>query len=88
MNPNFVPNFNDNEMNFINANPNGMNNENFQLNLMNNYNYMMIDENTMRVRIIVEPYEKKIKELEEIIRQKDFEISVLKDKLFNLNARK
>ena len=85
MNPNFVPNFNSNGMNFINANPNGMNNENFQLNLMNNYNYMMIDENTMRVRIIVEPYEKKIKELEEIIRQKDFEISVLKDKLFNFN---
>jgi len=28
---------------------------------------------------------KKIKELEEIIRQKDFEISVLKDKLFNFN---
>jgi len=63
MNPNFVPNFNDNEMNFINANPNGMNNENFQLNLMNNYNYMMIDENTMRVRIIVEPYEKKNKRI-------------------------
>ena len=46
---------------------------------------MMMDEEDIRVKNIVEPYEKKIKELEEIIRQKDFEISVLKYKLFNFN---
>ena len=86
MNPNFTPNFFNNGMNFNNANPllNGMNNQNFHPYLMNNNN-MMMDQNAMRVRNIVEPYEKKIKELEEIIRQKDFEISILKDKLFNFN---
>ena len=39
----------------------------------------------MNVRNIIEPYEKRIKELEEALRAKDFEIAVLKQKLFNLN---
>ena len=38
----------------------------------------------MNIKNIVEPYEKRIKELEETIRSKDFEIAVLKQKLFNL----
>jgi hypothetical protein len=47
------------------------------------------DENALRIKYIIQPYENKIKELEEIIRQKDFQIAVLKDKLnsngMNLN---
>ncbi len=36
-----------------------------------------------RIKFIVEPYEKKIKNLEDQLRQKDFEIVVLKEKLNN-----
>lgn len=36
-----------------------------------------------RIKSIVEPYEKKIRDLEEKLLQKDFEITVLKEKLFN-----
>ena len=36
-----------------------------------------------QVKNIVEPYEKRIKELEEIIRTKGFEIAVLKQKIYN-----
>ena len=61
-----------NNMGMINMN--GMNN-------MQNLN----DENALRIKNIIQPYENKIKELEEIIRQKDFEIAVLKDKLNNNN---
>ena len=57
---------------------NGMNN---MMNNMQNLN----DENVLRIKNIIQPYENKIKELEEIIRQKDFEIAVLKDKLNNNN---
>ena len=57
-------------MNFPNMNNPmmGMNNE-------------MTDDISSRIKVIVEPYEKKIKDLEEQIRQKDFEIAVLKEKL-------
>ena len=37
-----------------------------------------------RIKTIIEPYEKKIKDLEEQLRQKDFEIAVLKEKTFQL----
>ena len=94
MNPNMNQNLNNNGMNFINPNPMlfpmplmnpiGINNQNNQVNNLINNN-MMMEEEEIRVKNIVEPYEKKIKELEEIIRQKDFEISVLKYKLFNFN---
>ena len=85
------PNNNFNNMNFNDPNqmPFGFNNPNFQPNLMNNdnniNNSMMMDQTAMRVKNIIEPYQKKIKELEEIIRQKDFQISVLKEKLSNFN---
>lgn len=36
-----------------------------------------------RIKSIVEPYEKKIRDLEERLLKKDFEITVLKEKLFN-----
>ena len=46
---------------------------------------LMLDETAKNIKTIIEPYEKKIKELEEIIRQKDFEIVVLKQKLNKQN---
>ena len=46
---------------------------------------MNYDATAMNVKNIIQPYENKIKELEEIIRQKDFEIAVLKQKLNNSN---
>ena len=79
-------------MNFNDPNqmPFGFNNPNFQPNFMNNNNNinnsMMMDQTAIRVKNIIEPYQKKIKELEEIIRQKDFQISVLKEKLSNINS--
>ena len=54
----------------------GMNNP------MMGMNNQMNDDITTRIKTIVEPYEKKIKELEEQIRQKDFEIAVLKEKCY------
>ena len=44
----------------------------------------MIDENSIRIKNIIQPYETRIKELEDLLRQKDFEIACLKDKL-NIN---
>jgi hypothetical protein len=44
----------------------------------------MDNELEIQIKNIVEPYEKRIKELEEKIRTKDFEIAVLKQKLFNI----
>ena len=65
-------------MNQMGMNQMGMNGQFNQINQMN------MDNTTLNIKNIVKPYEKKIKELEEIIRQKDFEITVLKQKL-NIN---
>ena len=85
-------------MNAIGMNPIGMNNMGMNaigMNpmLMNNFGIMgmnnplnLMNENAVRIKNIIQPYENKIKELEEIIRQKDFEIALLKDKLNNFNA--
>ena len=67
-------------MNQMQMNPIGINNQ------LNQFNQLDMDNTTMNIRNIVQPYEKKIKELEEIIRQKDFEITVLNQKLNNLNS--
>ena len=64
-------------MNNIGMNPIGINN---QQNLMD---YSAMDTTAQNVKNIIQPYEKRIKELEEIIRQKNFEIAVLKQKLNN-----
>ena len=63
-----------------NMNNNGMN----QMDMMNpmgngmGFNPMNInDQIAQNIKNIIQPYENKIKELEEIIRQKDFEITVL-----------
>ena len=71
--------------NIIGLNNIGMNNIgiNNQQNLMNG---LAIDTTAQNVKNIIQPYENKIKELEEIIRQKDFEIAVLKQKLNNKNC--
>ena len=65
-------NFNQMEMNYPMI---GMN---IQQNKMNG---MMMNETAQNIRNIIQPYENKIRELEEIIKQKDFEIIVLKQKL-------
>ena len=46
---------------------------------------MNYDATAMKLKNIIQTYENKIKELEEVIRQKDFEIAVLKQKLNNSN---
>ena len=57
-----------------------------QMGMMNNQpNLMNLDATSQNIKNIIEPYENKIRELEEIIRQKDFEIIVLKQKLNNSN---
>jgi len=57
----------------MNMNPMGMNNQ-----LMTN---LAMDDTALKIKSIIDPYEKKISELEKIIKQKDFEILVLKEKL-------
>ena len=74
MNMNF-PLINNNAMNPLIMNNNMIGINGNQQNLM--------DENAIRIKNIIQPYENKIKELEEIIRQKDFEIALLKDRLNN-----
>ena len=64
-------------MNNMGMNQMGINN---QPNLMNG---MSMDTTAQNIKNIIQPYENKIKQLEEIIRQKDFEITVLKQKLNN-----
>ena len=61
----------------FNFNQMGMNNQ------QNQMNGMMMDETAQNIRNIIQPYENKVRELEEIIKQKDFEIIVLKQKLDN-----
>ena len=73
--------------NFGMINNMGMNNNainNMGINPMNMHNQSnLMDENALRIKNLIQPYENRIKELEEIIRQKDFEIAVLKDKINN-----
>ena len=71
-----------NNNNIIGMNNMGMNQMdiNNQPNLMNG---MSMDATAQNIKNIIQPYENKIKQLEEIIRQKDFEITVLKQKLNN-----
>ena len=64
-------------MNNMGINPLGINN---QPNLMNG---MQMGSNAIDIKNIIQPYENKIKDLEEIIRQKDLEIAALKQKLDN-----
>ena len=47
-----------------------------------------MNQTEMYIHNIVEPYENRIKELEDTIRKKDFEIAVLKQKLYNKNENK
>jgi len=70
-------------MNNLGMNPMGMNPmqmNNMGMMGMNNQPNLM-DQTALNVKSIIEPYENKIRELEEIIKQKDFEITVLKQKL-------
>ena len=70
--------------NQLGINPMLMNNMGMNNMGMNNIQQQnLMDETAMRVKNITLPYEIKIKQLEEIIRQKDFEIALLKEKLNN-----
>ena len=73
-------NMNNFGMNSIGINPLLMNNMN-NLGMNNQPNFM--DNTALNIKNIIQPYESKIRELEEIIKQKDFEIIVLKQKLNN-----
>ena len=76
-------------MNIIGINPMGMNPLGInQIGMINNQQYFMnginMDETAQNLKNIIQPYENKIRELEEIIRQKDFEIILLKHKINNI----
>ena len=80
-------NMNQMGMNQMNMNQIGMNQigmNQIGINNPNQMNSFQMDNTTLNIKNIVQPYEKKIKELEEIIRQKEFEITVLRQKL-NIN---
>ena len=49
----------------------------------NNNQPILMDQTALNIKNIIQPYENKISQLEEIIKQKDFEITVLKQKLNN-----
>ena len=67
---------------------NMMNNINNQIgmNPMGIMNEFSMDETAQNVKFLIKPYEDKIRQLEEIIKQKDFEIAVLKQKLIKNNS--
>ena len=70
----------------FNFNQKGMNNPIMGMyNQQNQMNGMMMDKTAQNLKNIIQPYENRIRELEEIIKQKDFEILVLKQKLNNNN---
>ena len=69
-----------NNNNKIMANPMMNNNNQMYINNLQIQNQNM-DNESLRIKKIIQPYEEKIKQLEEQIRQKDFEITCLKDKL-------
>ena len=75
-------------MNNFGMNPMGMNPmqmNNMGMMGMNNQPNLM-DQTALNIKNIIQPYENKIRELEEIIKQKDFEILVLKQKLNNKSS--
>ena len=73
-------------MNMMGMNPMNMNQMGLNQMNINQINSIGINNTTLNIKSIVQPYENKIKELEEIIRQKDFEITVLKQKVINKNS--
>ena len=87
-------------MNMINMNNQMGMNMNNQMNMMDMNNQMGMNINNpmwmnnqmnsdfaTRIKNILEPYEKKIKDLEEQLRQKNFEIVVLKEKLLQAEKK-
>ena len=76
-------------MNQMNQNQMKMNPMNMQNNQMGMDNYSMgnlfNDINALKIKNLITPYEEKIKELEDKLRQKEFEIACLKNKLNEKN---
>ena len=75
------------EMNMNNQMEMNMNNQiNTNINMSNNNGLidsmnitgLMMDDNMLRIKSIIKPYEEKIKKLEDILRKKEFEIVVFK----------
>ena len=73
-----------NNMNNLGMNPMGMN-PMFMNNMGMNMQPNLMDNTALNIKNIIKPYEDKIRQLEEIIKQKDFEIIVLKEKLNKSN---
>ena len=67
--------------NNMGMNPMNFNNQIIMNNLCNMPMGNILDDNSLKIKNIVKPYEDKIKELEEKLRQKEFEIACLKNKL-------
>ena len=70
-------------MNQIGINQMGMNPMLMNNMIGNNNQPILMDQTALNIKNIIQPYENKISQLEEIIKQKDFEITVLKQKLNN-----
>ena len=70
-------------MNQIRINQMGMNPMLMNNIIGNNNQPILMDQTALNIKNIIQPYENKISQLEEIIKQKDFEITVLKQKLNN-----
>ena len=61
-----------------------MNNPNNQINLqIEDYNFDYNKNNELRIKNIIKPYEEKIKKLQKEIMEKDFEIALLRDQIYN-----
>ena len=76
-------NINNLGMNQIGMNQMGVNPMLINNMMINNNQPNLMDQTALNIKSIILPYENKIRELEEIIKQKDFEITVLKQKLNN-----
>ena len=70
-----------NQMNNNNEMMGNNNNIGMSMNMMNQTTNIMMDDNAVRIKNIIKPYEEKIKELEETIRKNYLKIAILNDKL-------
>ena len=83
MNPNMMMNQmnNQNNMGMNDSQLTGMNTMMSQMMNMSQTNVMGLDENTLRIKEIIKPYEDRIKEQEEVIRKNTFQLTILREKL-------
>ena len=72
---------NQNNMGMNDSQLTGMNTMMSQMMNMSQTNVMGLDENTLRIKEIIKPYEDRIKEQEEVIRKNTFQLTILREKL-------